>query len=278
MRANTRHGGRGLLRQLPTLCVTGTGILFLVPFIWLVVGAFQSNATLALTGGGSFTFGNFSSVLTGSDFLSSIGNSMYLAGGTMLFTTAMAVLAGYALSRFRSSTQDYFVYVLVFLTGLPVIALMIPTYDFFVSQNLINSKFWTVMFLTATSLPFATWMARSFVDAVPRELEEASWLDGMSEWGSLRRVVLPLILPGMGVIAIFTFVNAWSNFFVPFILLQGNNQPAAVTIYNYFGQYNIDYGKVGAFAILYSLPPVLLFLLVTRRTSRGFALGGALKG
>ncbi len=76
--------------------------------------------------------------------------------------------------------QQYFVYLLVFLTGLPIIAIMIPTYDFFVTANFINSKFWTVWFMTATALPFGTWIARSFIDAVPRELEEAAWIDGTS--------------------------------------------------------------------------------------------------
>lgn len=276
LRASGPSGGP-LTRRLPAIVVTVIGIVFLVPFVWLVVAALQSHATLEVSGGGPLTTRNFTSVLHGG-LLSALGNSIYLAVGTTVFTTAIGVVAGYPLSRFPSRLQELFVYLLVFLTSLPVIALMIPAYDFFVTANLINSRFWTVWFLTATSLPFATWIARSFIDAVPRELEEAAWLDGISRWGSLVRLVVPLILPGIGVIAIFTFVNAWSNFFVPFILLQGGNEPAAVTIYNYFGQYGIDYGRVAAFAVVYSLPPVVLYLLVSKWTGRGFALGGALKG
>jgi multiple sugar transport system permease protein len=265
-------------RRAATAFVTVLGVLFLVPFVWLVVTAFQAHGTLDLSGGGGFTLGNFSAVLGSRDFTSGLENSLYLATGTTILTTVIGILAAYPLSRFRSRSQEYFIYAIIFLTGLPIIALMIPTYDIFVSANIIDSKFWTVWFLTATSLPFATWIGRSFIDAVPRELEEASWLDGLGLWGSLRRIVIPLIGPGIGVIAVYTFVNAWANFFVPFVLLQDRDQPAAVKLYSYFGQYDVNYSQVAAFAILFAAPPVILYLVVTKWVSRGFALGGALKG
>ncbi len=265
-------------RNLPAVVLSLIGLAFLVPFVWLVLVAFQSHGTLQLTGGGSFTVKNFVNVLRGGSFVAALGNSLYLAGGTMIATTAIGVLAAYPLSRFRSRTQRWFVYVLVFLTGLPVIAIIIPTYDFFVAANFIDSKFWTVMFMTATALPFGTWIACSFIDAVPRELEEASWIDGMSRWGSLLRIVVPLIVPGMCVIAVYTFVNAWGEFFIPFILLQSQNAPASVTMFSYFGQYNTNYSEVAAFALMFSLPPVVLYLIVTRWVGKGFALTGAIKG
>ena len=262
---------------LPSAAMSLVGLVFLVPFVWLVWTAFETHPTLQLGGGGPLTLHNFSSVVHG-NFLGALGNSLYLGLGTMVLTVVLGVMAGYPLSRFASRAQSWFVIVLVFLTALPIIALMIPVYDFYVTANLINSKFWTVWFLTATSLPFATWVSRSFIDAVPKELEEAAWIDGNSRWGSLRRVVVPLIVPGLSVIAVYTFVNAWSNFFIPFVLLQGANQPAAVTIYGYFSQYGVNYGEVAAFAILYSLPPVILYLVVIRWVGGGFALGGAIKG
>lgn len=261
----------------PSLAMSAVGLVFLVPFVWLVVTAFETHGKLQIGGGGPITLRNFESVLHGS-FLSALGNSLYLAGGTMVLTTTIGIMAAYPLSRYRSRAQAWFVYALAFLAALPIIALMIPAYDFFVSANLINSKFWTVWFLTATSLPFATWVGRSFIDAVPQELEEAAWIDGNSRFGSLRRVVVPLIIPGLCVIAVYTFVNGWSNFFVPLILLQSGNEPASVSIYGYFSQYGVNYGQVAAFAILYSLPPVILYLVVTRWIGSGFALGGAIKG
>jgi multiple sugar transport system permease protein len=265
--------------RLPSVAMTIIGAVFLIPFIWLVVVAFQKNGSLEITGGGGFTISHFSSLFSGSgSFLGSFGNSLYLATGTTILTTGIGVLAAYPLSRFGSRVQEYFVYILVFLTGLPIIAIMIPTYDYFVTLNFIDSKFWTVCFMTATALPFATWIARSFIDAVPRELEEAAWMDGKTRLGSLWRIVVPMILPGISVVAVYTFVNSWSDFFIPYILLQGSNNPASVTMYSFFGQYDINYSAVAAFAIVYSLPPVLLYLIVTRWVGQGFSLHGAVKG
>ncbi|MGA2932264.1 MAG: carbohydrate ABC transporter permease [Acidimicrobiales bacterium] len=261
----------------PSISMSAVGLIFLVPFVWLVATAFKTHGSLTIGGGGPLTLKNFQTVLHGS-FLSALGNSMYLAIGTTVLTTVIGIVAAYPLSRYKSRAQIWFVYALAFMASLPIIALMIPTYDFYVSANLINSKFWAVWFLTATSLPFATWVGCSFIDAVPKELEEAAWIDGNSRFGSLRRVVMPLIIPGLCVIAVYTFVNAWGNFFVPLILLSGSNEPASVTIYGYFSQYGVNYGQVAAFALLYSLPPVLLYLGVTRWVGSGFALGGAIKG
>jgi multiple sugar transport system permease protein len=269
---------RAVFRHLPSAAMVLVGLLFLIPFVWMVIVAFQAHGSFNLQGGGSFTLSHFSDVLHESSFVSSFENSLYLAVGTTLCTTVIGVLAAYPLSRFQSRAQEWFVYVLVFLTGLPIIALMVPTYDFFVTLNFINSKFWTVWFMTATALPFATWIARSFIDAVPREVEEAAWIDGTNRWGSLWRLVVPLIVPGICVVAMYTFVNAWSDFYIPYILLQGANNPASVTMYSFFGQYNINYSDVAAFALLYSLPPVVLYLIVTRWVGQGFALGGAVKG
>ena len=262
---------------VPSLAMAVVGLVFLVPFVWLFVTAFKTHGNLTIGGGGPLTLKNFETVLHGS-FIAALGNSMYLAVGTTVLTCVIGIVAAYPLSRYASRVQIWFVYALAFMASLPIIALMIPTYDFYVSANLINSKFWAVWFLTATSLPFATWVGRSFIDAVPVELEESAWIDGNSRFGSLRRVVLPLVVPGLCVIAVYTFVNAWGNFFVPLILLQGSNEPASVTIYGYFSQYGVNYGQVAAFALLYSLPPVLLYVLVTRWVGAGFSLGGAIKG
>ena len=115
-----RVRGPSAVRNLSTMAITLVGILFLVPFLWLVVVAFQPHGSLELAGGGGFTLSNFTSLFSkGGMFLHSFENSLFLAVGTTVFTTVIAVLAAYPLSRFASRTQEYFVYVLVFLTGLP---------------------------------------------------------------------------------------------------------------------------------------------------------------
>ena len=96
----------------------------------------------------------------------------------------------------------------------------------------------------------------------------------------LLRIVMPLMGPGLSVVAIYTFIGLWGNFFVPFILLlTPEKQPMSVTIYTFFGQYGqVVYGQLAAYSLLYSLPSVLLYLVLSRRLSGAFAFGGGVKG
>jgi len=121
---------------------------------------------------------------------------------------------------------------------------------------------------------------KNFMDSVPVSLEEAAWIDGASMMTALTRIVIPLMRPGIAVVFIFVFIQAWGNFFVPFILLLSpDKQPAAVSIFSFFGQYGtVGYGRLAAFSILYSVPIISLYVFVSRVLGGGFALAGAVKG
>ena len=171
-------------------------------------------------------------------------------------------------------------YTVLFATGLPITAIMVPVYGLFVRLQLIDSMPATAVFLATTSLPFAIWLIKGFIDNVPINLEEASWVDGATPMVALRHIVVPLIAPGMSVVLIFTFIQAWGNFFVPFILLQSPEKlPASVTVFTFFGQYGaVAYGQLAAYSVLYSMPVVVLYLIVSRAMGGAFRFAGAAKG
>src|SRR5437899_5307320 len=102
--------------------------------------------------------------------------------------------------------------------GLPFLALVTPLYAMYVQLNLVNTYHGVILFLVAAALPFSIWLMKTFLDSVSIELEEAAWVDGCSVLGSFFRVVLPLSAPGVAVVGVLSFLGAWSNFFVPFIL------------------------------------------------------------
>jgi multiple sugar transport system permease protein len=110
----------------------------------------------------------------------------------------------------------------------------------------------------------------------PNEPEEAAWVDGATPFVSFVRILLPLAAPGIGVVATLTFLGAWSNFYVPFILLETQGEmPATVTIYSFFSQYgNVLYGQLAAFSLLYSLPTVVLYFISRRSFGQSLTLGG----
>lgn len=259
--------------------LTLLGIFFLLPFVWLVLASIDPSATLAVKMPSQATLSNFSNIissgLVGKPFL----NSALLAFSAMILTVLLAGLAAYPLSRYNFRLKPVLMYAILFASGLPILALVTPLYAMYVQLNLVDTYPGVILFLVAASLPFNIWLMKNFLDGVPVELEEAAWVDGTGVVGSFFRIVLPLSAPGAAVVAVFSFLGAWTNFFVPFIIFQStDHMPASVNIYTFFGAYGqVNYGQLAAYAILYGLPTVLLFFFVSRFLARGMMMG-ALKG
>lgn len=256
------------------------GILFVLPLSWVLLAAFDGKATYQARIPEEFTLTNFTDILTPELALMPLLNSLVLSTGTALVTLVVSVLAAYPLSRYRSRFNGPFLYTILFASCLPITAIMVPVYSLFVQAKLINQPWAIVLFMAASALPMAIWLTKNFMDAVPISLEESAWVDGASAMRALWSIVLPLMRPGLSVVFVFVFLQAWGNFFVPFVLLTTQDwQPAAVSIYSFFGQYGtVAYGRLAAYSILYSLPVLGLYLVVTRGLGGSFALSGAVKG
>jgi len=277
--AMTSPSGRSM-KAVSNVVLIVIAICFAVPLAWLLLASVDPSATLSAKVPSQFTLDNFTAVLTPEISFVPLANSLIVSGGCALVTVVVAILAAYPLSRYRMRINKPFLYGILFGTGLPITAMMVPVYSLFVSLNLIDSIGGTVFFLAATSLPMAIWMAKNFMDSVPISLEEAAWTDGASMFSTLTRIVVPLMRPGIAVVFIFVFIQAWGNFFVPFVLLLSpDKQPAAVSIFNFFGQYgSVAYGQLAAFSIVYSVPVIALYVLVSRTLGGSNALAGAVKG
>ena len=254
-------------------------LAFLVPFAWLFLSSVSDHATLGTSVPDHLTLRNFADVLTGAN-LHALVNSLVLSLGSAVLTLVLAAPAAYPLSRYTRRFGRPILLILLFATGLPITAILVPVYGLFVQLDLLDSIPATILFLTATGLPMAIWLMKNFMDEVPISLEEAAWVDGASGFRALLRIVLPLMLPGTTVVFTFTFALTWGNFFVPFILLlDPAKQPASVVIYQYFGLHGTaSYGLLAAYSILYSTPVVVLYTLVQRVLGNAFALSGAVKG
>ena len=256
------------------------GFCFVAPLLWLLLAAVDPHAGYQTAVPSAPSMDNFGAVFTPELLFQPLTNSFLLSAGTAAVNLVAAVLAAYPLSRYRSRFNKPFMYSVLFGTSLPVTAIMVPVYGLFVQLQLLDSMMATIFFMATTTLPMAIWMMKNFMDSVPLELEEAAWMDGASSMAALRTIVLPLMRQGLGVVFIFVFIQAWGNFFVPFILLLSTaKQPAAVSIFSFFGQHGaIAYGQLAAFSILYSVPVLLLYVLVSRSVGSSFALSGSVKG
>lgn len=256
------------------------GLLFLVPLLWVVFASFDGDATVSMRLPETWTLDNYTDVMTWELAWQPLLNSIVISLGTALITVVVALLAAYPLSRYNARYQKPFMYGILFGTGLPLTAMMVPVYSLFVSFGLLDSTWGVILFMAATSLPMAIWMLKNFMDSVPISLEEAAWVDGASSMQALARIVVPLMRPGIGVVFIFVFTGAWGNFFVPFVLLFTSSKfPAAVSIFNFFGQYGtIAYGQLAAYSVLYAAPMVVLYVIVQKLSGASFALAGSVKG
>jgi multiple sugar transport system permease protein len=272
--------GRGPTRIAVWIALLAIAIAFFLPFLWLLVASIQPGAALSAHINWTFSFRNFADVLNAETVYRPMLNSLIISGGTALITVVAATFAAYPLSRYHSRFGRILMYGILFATGLPITAIMVPVYTMYSRFNLTDSVPALILFMAASSLPFAIWMMKNFMDGVPVELEEAAWTDGAGWLQSLRRIILPLMVPGLTVVFVFTFVLQWGNFFVPFILLQApESQPASVTIYTFFSTYGqVAYGQLAAFAILYTAPVVLMYSGLSRVFSGAFSLTGAVKG
>jgi multiple sugar transport system permease protein len=255
-------------------------IFFIAPLVWLVLSSFEPAASVSSPAPLVLSFSNFAKVLNWSTTFEPLLNSAIESSCTAILTVIVSLFAAYPLSRYQLRFRKPFLYTIVFTTGLPITAILVPVYGLFAHFNLVDNVPAVILFLTATALPFGIWLMKGFMDGVPIDLEQAAWVDGANWIGSLRRVVAPLMMPGIMVITIFTFVSVWGNFFVPFILLETQSKfPASVSIDTFFSQYGlVDYGQLAAYSIIYTLPALGLWVGASRFLRGSFTFAGAVKG
>jgi len=254
------------------------GLVFLLPMLWVVDAAFSVHASPLLTKP-SFTLVNFRAALSlGAG--KAIENSLYLAVASTVIATAVSVLAAYAISRRRVPLKGTVLVGILVLSGLPITLLLIPIYILYVHLGWLNSPFYTSLALAASSVPFAIWLLKNFIDQVPKEFEEAAAIEGSGGVHILWRIVVPLATPGIIVASIITFINSWGAFLLPLVIdANPSNTPASIGIYdNILANSQVSYGPLAAYAILFSLPVIILYLVSTRWLHGGFSFAGGVKG
>ncbi len=202
-----------LEKKLSYIVLTFIGILFILPLLWVLLASIDANAKQALTIPSEFTLDNFTAILSDPATIRSFIIGLFISLGQSILVVAVGGLAAYPLSRYALKYKKPFMLTILFMTSLPITAVMVPVYQLFMFLNLQDSLVATTLFLTASGLPYGIWMLKNFMDAVPLELEESAWVDGASIWTCLRKVVAPLMIPGICTVGIFTFSMSWGNFF-----------------------------------------------------------------
>ncbi|MCR5467475.1 MAG: carbohydrate ABC transporter permease [Lachnospiraceae bacterium] len=265
-------------KRIAYVVLTIIAVIFALPLAWIVLASLDKNASLAVSMP-DLTGENFKEVLTNTANLRSFLNGLLISLGAATIVIILSTLAAYALSRYEMKHKKMFMLSMLFMTSLPITTVMVPVFKVFVSFGLYDNLFGIVLFMAASGMPYAIWMMKNFMDAVPLSFEEAAWVDGSSRFRGIIRVVLPLMLPGIFTVGIYTFSGCWGNFFVPFILLSTSEKyPASIMLYQFFGQHSVAYGTLAAYSAIYALPSVILYVITQKWMSQGFSMGGGDKG
>jgi ABC-type glycerol-3-phosphate transport system permease component len=214
-------------------------------------------------------------------------NSVIMSTGSGALATVLAAGAAYVLARFRFHGRSLFVYGLIMVQTVPSVMLLLPLFVVIVTiQNLLNvilvGQYYTVILTYMTfALPFATWLLLSYFGNIPLDLEEAALVDGATRYQVLTRVVLPLLLPGLVVAFVFSFLLAWSDVLFASVLTVENTRTLAVGLqaYTAAGESGapVYWGQLMAASLMSEVPIVAIFLVVQRYIVSGLT-GGAVKG
>lgn len=201
-------------------------------------------------------------------------NSILVTVSSVLISTAVSLLAAYALARSRSKLTS--VVEAVFLSGLmmPVYLAILPIFYLLDDMGLVNSRFGLIMVYAALGIPFSVFVLTAFFRQLPTELEEAARIDGAGSFTMFWHVMLPLVRPAIATVIVFRFVPIWNDFFYPLILLRSReNYTLPVGLTTFFGEYQTDWPTLFAGLVIATLPLVVLFLLATRQIVAGLTAG-----
>lgn len=255
-------------------------VLILVPVAYIIIGGFRTNSEITQDPAGlpaTWQFENYLNVLTSDVFWREVLNSSIAAIATTLFVVTLGLMAAYVLARYNFRMRGLLY--AVFAAGLmfPMTVAITPLYILVRNLGLMNSLAGVIIPQVAFALPMTIIILVPFLQALPREIEEAAFIDGCSRLGFFWRMVIPLSMPGVITVGILAFIASWNSYMLPLFIL---NNEASFTlplgVQAFASQYSVDTAKVLAFTSLSMIPALVFFSLFERRIVGG--LTGAVKG
>ena len=205
-------------------------------------------------------------------------NTGLIASGTTVLSLVLGSLTGYALSRYRFHGRGVIGFFLFMTQVVPEALLVVPLYAIFISLGLLNSLWGLVFANVGFSLPVASFILKSAMDAIPHEIEESAVIDNCPRIGILTMIVLPLIAPSLAAAAVMSFFAGWNEFLFALTFLSDQSLwPTSVGLASFIGQYETPLSAVMGAALIFSLPAIVFFLIIQRKIVAGLT-SGAVKG
>jgi len=278
--------GRFVTRSPFYLLVVIIFVYALFPFLWALRSAFTPDNELFSTPLQYFpnhpTLDNFTAALQASFFRHALLNSTIVAGSVTLLSLAIGSLAAYALGRFRFRGRSFVMYLMLSMTIFPQIAILGALYTTISKFHLYDKLGALIFSYLIFTLPFTVWVLTSFMRALPRDLEEAAYVDGATPIQVFYKVLLPLIAPGLVTTGLLAFIAAWNEYLFALSFIQSpNNYTVPIAITSFVGKsgsaFQQPWGEIMAATIIVTLPLIVAVLVLQKRILAGLT-AGAVKG
>ena len=254
-------------------------IFFIFPLYWIITGSFKDpiavNANPPVWFPTSPTLNNYERLFQ-NPALRWLGNTVFMAVMAMLLTCITASMAGYALAKKRFPGRKLVFSIMICAMALPKQVILIPLLKEMSFFNL-HDNIWSVI-LPTVGWPFGVFLMKQFSETIPGEMLEAARIDGAGEVRTFVKIVLPMVTPSIGALAIFTFINSWNDYFLQLIMLNSrNNLTISLGIAKLQAEMSNDFGLIMAGAALAAIPIIAVFLMFQKYFTQGIAMG-AVKG
>lgn len=253
-------------------------VVVLGPLYWVTISAFKGREEIIRSTPTfwpeTFTLSNFERLFASTQYSVFLTNSIIVAVSTTVVTVVVSLAAAYGLYRLKVPGSGKIAGIVLLSYMIPGTLLIVPLYRTLAGIGLIDSHIGLILVNVAFTAPFCTWLLRGFILAVPRDIDEAAAIDGAGPARTMFQIVLPLLLPGIATVAVYSFVYSWTEFvFASQFIVSSGLQTLPIGLSAIIGQYTVDWGLVMAGTLFTLLPTLVLFLLVGR-----YFVGGLIAG
>lgn len=258
-------------------------LLYAFPLLWVLSMSFKSVEDLFSVPPSlipkEFMFENYAYVLDRVNIFQYFINSGKIVASTVIFTLLLAVPAAYALSRFKFKMKRFSLITILIVQMISPLILLVPIYRAILSLDLVNNFWAMILVYVAVEVPFATWFMKGYIDTLPYELDEAATIDGCSRLQLLRKVLLPLMVPGLVSVGFLVAVQSWSHYLIPLTLINDPELfPISVGIANLQSTSDTISTHYLAAGCMIAILPVIILFIVLQRYVVASLTGGAVKG
>jgi multiple sugar transport system permease protein len=272
------RGWKAARRWVLPLAGLAVIIIFVIPYIVMLLDAFRPSSEVLATPPTflpkTWSLQAFSQVIADPSFHNWLASSLIVAVSSTIIVILVAIPAAYFTARFKFKGRMAFLGLVVVTQMFAPTSLVVGIYREFYDLGLINTYTSLILTDAAFNLAFALWILQGFFSAIPKEIEEAAWIDGASHLGTMMRIMLPLTLPGIVTAVTFTFIAAWNEYVVALTLIQSDNlKPLTVGINSYVTQYQQNWSQMFAASLIAIVPVVILFALIEKHLIGGMTAG-----